>query len=51
MTEMVATARTRPSRNVIGAGAAALVLVIAVALGWRSSLVPGPVMQMLSYGT
>jgi polar amino acid transport system permease protein len=51
MTEMVATARTRPSRNVIWAGAAALVLVIAVALGWRSSLVPEPVMEMLSYVT
>src|SRR6202166_3529705 len=51
MTEMVATARTRPSRNVIWAGAAALVLVIAVALGWRSSLMPEPVMEMLSYVT
>src|ERR1700675_4297088 len=51
MTEMVATARTRPSRKVIWAGAAALVLVIAVALGWRSSLVPEPVMEMLSYVT
>jgi polar amino acid transport system permease protein len=51
MTEMVATARTRPSRKVIWAGAAALVLVIAVALGWRSSLMPEPVMEMLSYVT
>src|SRR6202051_768804 len=51
MTEMVATARTRPSRKVIWAGAAALVLVIAVALGWRSSLLPEPVMEMLSYVT
>jgi len=50
MTE-IATARTRLSRNVIWAGAAALVLVIAVALGWRSSLVPEPVMEMLSYVT
>ena len=50
MTE-IATARTRPSRNVIWAGAAALVPVIAVALGWRSSLVPEPVMEMLSYVT
>jgi polar amino acid transport system permease protein len=50
MTE-IATARTRPSRNVIWAGAATLVLVIAVALGWRSSLVPEPVMEMLSYVT
>jgi len=51
MTEMATTARTRPSRNVIWAGAAALVLVIAVALGWRSNLVPEPVMEMLSYVT
>src|SRR6202790_5822712 len=51
MTEMVATARTRPSRKVIWAGAAAVVLVIAVALGWRSSLMPEPVMEMLSYVT
>src|ERR1700675_2779800 len=51
MTEIVATARTRPSRKVICAGAAALVLVIAVALGWRSHLVPEPVMEMLTYVT
>lgn len=51
MTEMAEVTKPRPSRNVIWAGAAALVLVIAVALGWRSSLVPEPVMEVLSYVT
>jgi polar amino acid transport system permease protein len=48
---MAEVTKPRPSRNVIWAGAAALVLVIAVALGWRSSLVPEPVMEVLSYVT
>jgi polar amino acid transport system permease protein len=40
-----------PTRNAIWGGALALALVVAVALGWRSSLVPEPVMEMLSYVT
>jgi polar amino acid transport system permease protein len=50
MTEMAEVTKP-PSRNVIWAGAGALVLVVAVALGWRSSLVPEPVIEMLSYVT
>ncbi|HEY8337668.1 MAG TPA: amino acid ABC transporter permease/ATP-binding protein [Tardiphaga sp.] len=51
MTEVAEATKPRPSRNMIWAGAVALVLVIAVALGWRSSLVPEPLMEMLSYVT
>jgi polar amino acid transport system permease protein len=47
----VATTATRPELQgyTVWAGTAALVAVIAVALGWRSHLVPAPVMEVLTY--
>jgi polar amino acid transport system permease protein len=38
-----------PHRLTVLGGAAALIVVVAVALGWRSSLIPEPVMEVLSY--
>jgi polar amino acid transport system permease protein len=49
MTGMPGSGKPTVSNGVIRGGAAALALVIAVALGWRSDLIPEPVMEMLTY--
>src|SRR5258708_14935026 len=49
MTGMPGAGKPTVSNGVIRGGAAALALVIAVALGWRSDLIPEPVMEMLTY--
>src|ERR1700738_5590888 len=51
-TAIATTARTGglPRRTLWGGGAA-LVVVIAAALGWRSSLIPEPFMEVLSYAS
>jgi polar amino acid transport system permease protein len=51
-TAIATTARTGglPRRTLWGGGAA-LVVVIAAALGWRSSLVPEPLMEVLTYAS
>src|SRR5258708_13111068 len=49
MAGMAEAGKLRVSKSVMRGGAAALALVIAVALGWRSHLVPEPVMEMLTY--
>jgi polar amino acid transport system permease protein len=49
MTEIQETAKAGIRSNVIWAGAVALVLGIAIALGWRSDLVPEPVMEVMTY--
>jgi polar amino acid transport system permease protein len=51
-TAIATTARTGglPRRPLWGGGAA-LVVVIAAALGWRSSLVPEPLMEVLTYAS
>jgi polar amino acid transport system permease protein len=38
-----------PPRHLLFAGAAALILLVALALGWHAALLPEPVMDMLSY--
>jgi polar amino acid transport system permease protein len=47
--ETVATGKLPISPGMLRGGAVALALVIAVALGWRSDLIPEPVMEMLTY--
>jgi polar amino acid transport system permease protein len=49
MADTVQAGRLPLSGQLIWPGVAALALVIAVALGWRSHLVPEPVLETLSY--
>ena len=49
MADSVQAGRLPRSGQLIWPGVAALALVIAVALGWRSHLVPEPVVETLSY--
>ena len=49
MADTVQAGRLPLSGQLIWPGVAALALVIAVALGWRSHLVPEPVVETLSY--
>jgi polar amino acid transport system permease protein len=51
MVGMAGEDKLRASKGVMQGGAAALAVVIAMALGWRSHLVPEPVVEMLSYVT
>jgi polar amino acid transport system permease protein len=49
MAAAAATGKLPISPAMLRGGAVALALVIAVTLGWRSDLVPEPVMEMLTY--
>src|SRR5258708_33807010 len=51
-TEIATVARAGAlDRRTLWAGGAALIIVIAAAFGWRSSLVPEPLMEMLTYAS
>ena len=51
-TEIATAARASAlDRRTLWAGGGALIIVIAAAFGWRSSLVPEPLMEMLTYAS
>src|SRR5258708_16046573 len=51
-TEIATVARASAlDRRTLWAGGGALIIVIAAAFGWRSSLVPEPLMEMLTYAS
>jgi polar amino acid transport system permease protein len=51
-TRIATAARTGAlDRRTLWGGGAALIIVIAVAFGWRSSLVPEPLMEVLTYAS
>jgi polar amino acid transport system permease protein len=51
-TEIATVARTGTlDRRTLWTGGAALVIVIAAAMGWRSSLVPEPLVEVLTYAS
>jgi polar amino acid transport system permease protein len=51
MAGMAGASKLLVSKRVMQGGTAALVLVVAVTLGWRSHLVPEPAIEMLTYVT
>src|SRR5258708_24712290 len=51
-TEIATAARASAlDRRTLWAGGGALIIVIAASFGWRSSLVPEPLMEMLTYAS
>src|SRR5260370_28626865 len=51
-TEIATAARSGgPHRRTLLGGGAALIVVVAAAFGWRSSLIPEPLMEVLTYAS